>query len=170
MCWKDSPPPVIAATLDEALAESLTRTGWRWWCFSVSRRLGLMSRRCRPCRLTFTDHSGIVNSLLASLFLLPALLHWWPLKASVDVTNGATANALGCSVGNERLAQVCTGVGMVLTFAAQTRPVAGRGSTSPPTLAPIFEEQGDSTLRQFAQPRADDDHRAWVPRGNHTAR
>ena len=68
---------------DEALAESLTRTGPAVVVNTLAIALGfgvlMLSQVPANARLGSLTILGIVNCLLASLFLLPALLHWWPL-------------------------------------------------------------------------------------------
>ncbi len=84
---------------DEALAESLTRTGPAVVVNTLAIALGfgvlMLSQVPANARLGSLIILGIVNCLLASLFLLPALLHWWPLKGSVDSTTSAPTNAQG---------------------------------------------------------------------------
>jgi hypothetical protein len=71
---------------DEALAASLTHTGPAVVINTLAIALGfgvlMLSQVPANARLGSLTILGIVNCLLASLFLLPALLHWWPLKAA----------------------------------------------------------------------------------------
>ena len=68
---------------DEALAESLTRTGPAVVVNTLAIALGfgvlLLSQVPANARLGALTILGLLTCLVASLFLLPALLHWWPL-------------------------------------------------------------------------------------------
>ena len=85
--------------VDEALAESLTRTGPAVVVNTLAIALGfgvlLLSQVPANARLGEMTILGIATCLLASLFLLPVLLHWWPLKPapakSVDKEPSAQA-------------------------------------------------------------------------------
>lgn len=70
---------------DLALAESLTRTGPAVLVNTLAIALGfgvlIFSQVPANARLGALIILGVANCLLASLLLLPALLHWWPLRA-----------------------------------------------------------------------------------------
>ena len=68
---------------DKALSESMARTGPAVVINTVAIALGFgvltLSQVPANSRLGTLTILGIVNCLLASLLLLPVLLHWWPL-------------------------------------------------------------------------------------------
>jgi predicted RND superfamily exporter protein len=39
---------------------------------------------------------GLVNCFIASLLLLPVLLHWWPLRGQAPGDGQAASSSLGC--------------------------------------------------------------------------
>jgi predicted RND superfamily exporter protein len=69
---------------DDALAASLTRTGPAVVINTAAIALGfgvlMLSQVPANARLGSLTVLGVVDCLIASLLLLPALLHWWPLK------------------------------------------------------------------------------------------
>jgi predicted RND superfamily exporter protein len=71
---------------DKAIALSLSRTGPAVVINTLAIALGfgvlMLSQVPANARLGSLTILGIVNCLLASLLLLPVLLHWWPLKAA----------------------------------------------------------------------------------------
>jgi uncharacterized protein len=85
---------------DEALAESLSRTGPAVVINTAAIALGfgvlVLSQVPANARLGALTILGIVNCLLASLTLLPVLLHWFPLKGTSEpevATEEAVATA-----------------------------------------------------------------------------
>jgi len=70
---------------DESIAASLARIGLAVVINTVAIALGfgvlMLSQVPANARLGALTILGLVNCLAASLLLLPALLHWWPLKA-----------------------------------------------------------------------------------------
>jgi len=69
---------------DESLANSLARTGPAVLVNTLAIALGfgvlLLSQVPANARLGALTILGIVNCFAASMLLLPALLHWWPLR------------------------------------------------------------------------------------------
>jgi predicted RND superfamily exporter protein len=73
---------------DAALATSLARTGPAVVVNTLAIALGfgvlMLSQVPANARLGALIILGVVNCLLASLLLLPALLHWWPLHGTAE--------------------------------------------------------------------------------------
>ncbi len=73
---------------DAALAVALARTGPAVVINTLAISLGfgvlMLSQVPANARLGALTILGIVNCLLASMLLLPVLLHWWPLKSASE--------------------------------------------------------------------------------------
>ena len=80
---------------DKAIAASLARTGPAVVINTLAIALGfgvlMLSQVPANARLGSLTILGILNCLLASLLLLPALLHWWPLAGTHTQTKNAEA-------------------------------------------------------------------------------
>ena len=74
-----------AVSLSEALRQTLTLTGPPALINTVAVSLGfgvlMLSQVPANARLGLLMVLSLVNCLIASLLILPVLLHWWPLKA-----------------------------------------------------------------------------------------
>lgn len=73
-------------TAPAALNQAMRRTGPPVFINTLATALGfgvlMLSQVPANARLGLLTVLGLVNCLLASLVLLPVLLHWWPLKSS----------------------------------------------------------------------------------------
>ena len=83
------------AATDRALSESMARTGPAVVINTVAIALGFgvltFSQVPANARLGSLMILGIVDSLLASLILLPVMLHWWPLLGGAKPSSGIQA-------------------------------------------------------------------------------
>ncbi|MGB8370161.1 MAG: efflux RND transporter permease subunit [Limisphaerales bacterium] len=80
----------------DALSQSLRLTGPPALINTLAISLGfgvlMLSQVPANARLGFLLVLGLVNCFIASLLLLPVLLHWWPLKITREPKTGASTN------------------------------------------------------------------------------
>jgi hypothetical protein len=84
------------ASESEALNAALRQTGPPAMINTLAMSLGfgvlMLSKVPANARLGILVVLGLVNCFIASLLLLPVLLHWWPLKDAHESKNGTPTN------------------------------------------------------------------------------